>query len=302
MKYKQPKKIEIDRWRFVACGLLKTFCIPCSEQTTGTKILRELRCEMEAVTGIFTSFESARRAAEQLRSGGITEDNLNFLTPAAGEEEVHRVPTEDAEQPGMGKAVGGVVGAAVGSAGGAMLGMAAASAFVPGVGPVVAIGLSAAALLGVGGAVGGAAAGGALEESLTDGLPKDELFVYEDALREGRTVIIALAKSAQEAEAARNILSRHGAESIDGARERWWVGLRDSEKEHYIRDGQDFDRDEKDYRQGFEAALRLPVRGQPYEEVTDYLEEYYPDSHRKEAFRRGYERGRAHDAALKANK
>jgi hypothetical protein len=255
---------------------------------------------MEAVTGIFTSFESAKRAADQLRDSGIAEDDLNFLTPGTREEEVLSVPTEDAEQPGMGKAVGGVVGAAVGSAGGAMLGMAAATAVVPGVGPVVAMGLSAAALLGIGGAIGGAAAGGVLEESLSDGLPKDEIFIYEDALREGRTVIIALARDAQQAENARNMLRRHGAESIDAARERWWVGLRGSEKEQYIRDGQDFDRDEKDYRQGFEAALRLPLRSRPYEEVADYLKENYPDSYQKDAFRRGYERGRAHDMALKS--
>src|SRR5437773_4280309 len=90
---------------------------------------------MEAITATFTSFETARRAVENLRSSGIPEDCINFLTPGAPEQTVHSVPTEDAEQPGMGKAVGGVVGAAMGSAGGAMLGMAAASAIVPGVGP-----------------------------------------------------------------------------------------------------------------------------------------------------------------------
>src|SRR5947199_9243374 len=115
---------------------------------------------MEAITATFTSFETASRAAENLRSSGISEDRINLLTPGAPEQTVHSVPTEDAEQPGMGKAVGGVVGAAMGSAEGAMLGMAAASAIVPGVGPVVAFGRSAAALLGIRGAVGAAAAGG----------------------------------------------------------------------------------------------------------------------------------------------
>src|SRR5439155_10033104 len=105
-----------------------------------------------------------------------------------------------------------------------MLGMAAANAIVPGVGPVVAIGLSAAALLGIGGAVGGAAAGGTLEEALTDGLPKDEIYLYEDALRQGRTVIITLANRYRQAEEVRKIYSLHGAESIGGARERGWVG------------------------------------------------------------------------------
>jgi len=249
---------------------------------------------MEAITATFTSFETARRAAENLRSSGISEDCINFLTPGAPEQTVHSVPTEDAEQPGMGKAVGGVVGAAMGSAGGAMLGMAAASAIVPGVGPVVAIGLSAAALLGIGGAVGGAAAGGILEESLTDGLPKDEIYLYEDALRRGRTVIIALADGDRQAEEVRKIYSRHGAESIDAARERWWVGLREGEREHYTSNGQDFDRDEMEYRQGFEAAQRFQTQGRAYEEVTDYLKEIYPDLYGKDSFRRGYERGRAY--------
>ena len=36
---------------------------------------------MEAITATFTSFETARRAAENLRSSGISEDRINFLTP-----------------------------------------------------------------------------------------------------------------------------------------------------------------------------------------------------------------------------
>ena len=257
---------------------------------------------MKAVTAIFTSFENARRAAADLHVAGISQDKINFLTPGASETEVHTVPTEDAEQPGMGAAVGGVVGTAVGTSAGATLGLAAASTFIPGVGPAVAIGLAAAALLGIGGAVGGAAAGASLEQALTDGLPKDELFVYEDALRQGRTVIIALADGDEQAERARNILARHGAESIDAARERWWVGVRDSEKEHYGAQGQDFDRDEKDYRRGFEAALRAEARGRTYEEAADYLKMNYPALYQKEPFRCGYERGRAHYEELQNNR
>jgi hypothetical protein len=181
-----------------------------------------------------------------------------------------------------------------------MLGMAAASITVPGIGPVVALGLSAAALLGIGGAVGGAAVGGTVEKTLTDGLPRDELFLYEDALRQGRTVIIVIVDSGDQAEKARNIFSRHGAESIDAARERWWVGLRDGEKEHYTTDGRDFDRDETEYRQGFEAAQRFQTRDRSYEEATEYLKENYPNLYRKTSFRRGYERGHIHCKALKA--
>lgn len=246
---------------------------------------------MEAVTGIFTSFGQARRSAEELTARGFSKDQINLLTPGTSAAELQNIPSTEGEQPGMGKAVGGVVGAAVGTAAGAPLGMTLAAAVIPGVGPAIALGLAASALLGIGGAIGGAAAGGSLENALTEGLPKDEVFVYEDALRQGRTVMVALAQTDDQAECSRQILQRNGAESIDAARDQWWVGLRDAEEEHYVTDGEDFVRDEKDYRQGFEAALHLHTRGSSYPQVQDYLKSLYPGSYRKEAFRRGYERG-----------
>lgn len=249
---------------------------------------------MQAATGIFTSFEQARRSAEELQRRGFSNDQLNLLAPGSSAAEIETIPTTEGEQPGMGKAVGGVVGAAMGTAAGAPLGMALAAAVIPGVGPTIAIGLAASALLGVGGAIGGAAAGGSLENALTVGLPKDEVFVYEDALRQGRSVMIALAEEGDQADAARQILQRNGAESIDAAREQWWVGLRDAEQEHYSREGQDFTKDEKEYRLGFESALHLHTRGSSYEQVQSHLKSLYPDIYQKEIFRRGYERGQSY--------
>ena len=65
----------------------------------------------------------------------------------------------------------------------------------------------------------------------------------------------------------RGKFAKQRAESLDDAREQWWVGLRDAEKEHYSQQGQDFARDEKEYRLGFEAALHLPTRGSAYEQA-----------------------------------
>jgi len=39
-----------------------------------------------------------------------------------------------------------------------------------------------------------------------------------------------------------------------------WVGARDVEKEHYIESGGDFEREEPEYRAGFEAALSRQSR------------------------------------------
>jgi hypothetical protein len=253
---------------------------------------------MKTVAGIFTSQAAAERAAEHLHSKGITHDQINFLTPGASRGQLETVPTTETEQPGMGKAVGGLVGGAVGISGGT-LGLSAASALIPGVGPVIAIGLAAEALLGVAGAIVGAVVGGAVENALSQGLPKDEIFIYEDALRQGRTVLIILTEDEAQADAAREILAQAGAESIDAAREQWWLGLRDAEAEVYTEQGLNFTQDEAAYRQGFEAALHLETSGKAYEEIREYLQTRYPDRYDEEAFRLGYARGRAYREGLR---
>jgi hypothetical protein len=218
--------------------------------------------------------------------------------------ELQAIPISEAEQPGMGKALGGVVGAAMGLAGGLELG-AAASAFIPGVGPVLALGLAGGALLALAGASVGAAGGNALENALTEGLPEDELFVYEDALRRGRSVLIAFVDDEAHAASVRRVMEADCVETVDAAREQWWIGLRRPEEEHYSKLGRDFKEDEKFYRLGFEAALHARTRCKEYDQVLaemdsdlEELKRRYPHSDLEEPFRRGYERGRAYYESL----
>lgn len=250
---------------------------------------------METVAGIFRARADAERAIEGLRSAGLKDEHLNLLTPGTTTGELEAaVPTTETEQPGMGGALGGAVGGALGVAGGMHLGAAAASLLVPGVGPVLAAGLVGAALLGAGGAAAGAAAGEKMEDNVAGGLPHDELFVYEDALRKGRTVVIAVAEDSDAAERARGVLSGNGAESIDAAREDWWVGLRDGEEAVYTEEGGDFSVDEQFYRRGFEASLHPRARGKSYEEAAEHLRGCYGEACDLPAFRHGYERGRGY--------
>jgi hypothetical protein len=247
---------------------------------------------MEAIAGVFRSRDAATRAAEQLRRAGFPADNVNLLLPGASEEQIHSIPVSETEQPGLGGALGGLVGGGLGVAGGLQLGTAVASAVIPGVGPVVAIGLAAAALFGAGGAVAGAKIGMAAEHKTTEGLPADELFFYEDALRQGRSVVVALVNSKAEAQRAQEALANAGAESLDAARDAWWIGLRDAEREHYTSLGRDFDRDHDAYRTGFQAALERSLRGMSAEETERILEARYPAIRNSEAFRTGFDRGR----------
>jgi hypothetical protein len=174
------------------------------------------------------------------------------------------------------------------------MGALGASLLLPGVGPIIAIGVAAAAILGVAGAVGGAAVGDALDESLTEGLPVDELFVYEDALRKGRAVVIAFAANQKQAGATRQLLLQEGAESIDSAHQSWWLGVRDDEKASFVAPDGTSNPAEQEFRLGFETALKPRYRGRPYIEVRDSLKNEAPNAFGTELFKRGYERGQSY--------
>lgn len=249
---------------------------------------------MKFLVGTFQSRADADRAIADLRSIGISQEHLNLIVPG-GEKELEEIPATETEQPGMGRAVGGVVGSALGAAAGAHVGAVAATAMMPGVGPVLAFGIIAASVVGLaGGAAAGAKAGKALEQSTLREIGIDELYVYEDALRKGRTVLIAEVPD-ESHDQARAALERAGAESIDAARENWWVGVRDSEELEY--DGE-FKQDEPIYRRGFEAALVPEFRGKTFADAKPFLERRGWE-HESEAFRRGFERGRKHDDRLR---
>jgi hypothetical protein len=246
---------------------------------------------METVAGIFHTRTQAEEAVRQIHSKGISNDRIALLTPGMSERRIENtVPTEDTEQPGMGPAMGGAVGGAMGIAGGASLGAAAASLLVPGVGPVIAGGILGAAILGAGGTAAGVAAGQALEKELEAGLPHDELYLYEDALRKGHSVVVAFAETDEATYAAQTAMAHAGAESIDEARENWWIGLRDAEAAEYETRGRSFQTDETSYRRGFETALKqrqATNAGSLSADITD------------EAFRCGYERGQSYQRNLR---
>ncbi|MBI2216704.1 MAG: hypothetical protein HYU51_05345 [Candidatus Rokubacteria bacterium] len=249
---------------------------------------------MRTTVGIFVTRAAAEHAVARALENGFSQHRITMLSPGTAGTAESSMPRTHGEQPGVGKAVGFVVGAAVGMATGFPLGAAMTTLLVPSVGPVIAWGLLGAAVLGV----GGAAVGGAIETALTEGVPKDEVFVYEDALRQGRTVVAALAEDGAQADAAKAVFNEAGAESIDAAREQWWVGLRSAERERYVVAGHDFETDEPAFRRGFEAALHVDVRGRSYGEAQAELRARYPDAYDAPAFRRGYDRGVAYRQSL----
>jgi hypothetical protein len=254
---------------------------------------------MEAVTGVFQTRETAERALSDVRKVGIPDDKITLLTPGTADHiqnEIQAVPTDNAEQPGMANAMGALLGGGIGFTSGSVL-----MALIPGLGPVTALGLLGAGIVGAAGATIGGTAAGNIESASYQGLPEDEIFVYEDALRRGRSVVVALAENSGQASVIRDMLSRDGAEAVDAAREQWWTGLRSAERSHYADSGRDFGQDEKFYRMGFESALHARTRCMEFDQVSaemdaalEDVQREYPGQNVEEAFTRGYRRGRDH--------
>jgi hypothetical protein len=252
---------------------------------------------MEAISGVFKTRARAQNAVQEALKAGISHDRITLLTPGSVDhvtKEIETVPIDTTEQPGMGEAMGALAGGGIGFAGGALL-----MALVPGLGPVTAVGLLGAAILGAAGATVGATAGNELEKSTTEGLPEDEIFVYEDALRQGRSVVIVLADDQQSASLLRDLLKMQGAESVDAAREQWWIGLRSAEESHYSKSGRSFAQDEEIFRLGFEAALHARTRCLEFDQVSgemnavlEDVQRQHPGEQVEAAFTRGYQRGR----------
>ena len=180
---------------------------------------------MRATCGIFRTRADAERAARNLRSTSLHWDRITLLVPG---KQAQRGPLGAAEQPGMVKALGAVTGAAVGIAGGFELG-ALVSAAVPRIGPIVAVGFWCATILGLAGAAAGLAAGSALDHALTEGRPGEESFVYDDALPNGLSIVLAFTDDGDTTEFVRHVLAAEGAEeaeSVDKACRDWWIGPR----------------------------------------------------------------------------
>lgn len=231
---------------------------------------------MRAVTGIFRSLDEGERAVARI-AAIIGVEHVSVLTPESRRAAVKAVPTTE-DMPPVGAPMGATVGTALG---------VATSVLIPGLGAVTALGVAAAALFGAAGAVLGWKVGDAADRALSGGLPADEVYFYEDALRQGHTVVVALVEDPEKEPIVRDILNASGAESVDAARERWWMGLRDAEAEHYDGGGS-FDEHERLYRYGFTAAAAAGPRARRPQDL-----ELWPhlDAHERSAVQRGFERG-----------
>lgn len=158
---------------------------------------------MERVTAVFQSEAQAEEAVSDLRSMGVSDAHLSFVSRhnEAGKDKA----TEVAEGAGTGLLAGAGVGA--------LFGLAAAA--IPGVGPFITAGWLATAL---GTTAGGAAAGaivggtsGAVAGALANaGYSHDEAEYYGEAVERGNVLVAVDTSSDYVAEQVESTLARHG--------------------------------------------------------------------------------------------
>ena len=227
---------------------------------------------MGIITAIFESPAAAHAAIDTIKARGVEDSRISYLTPGSA-------PAELNSAAGIGTGTGATLGS--------ILGMGAATFLIPGLGPIAGVGLLAGALAGAG---LGAAAGKAADHKAD--VPKEDLYFYEEALRQGRTVVLVHPTDHDQETQVRNLLEHAGGRGLESTRREWWSGMRDTERDFARQRGYDFGGNESNYRSGFEAALHPETRGRDYDQVAAYIESCYPEPCKTEVFRIGYDRGR----------
>jgi hypothetical protein len=189
---------------------------------------------MQSVTGVFRSRTDAEVVVGDLVNHGVPQPSIILLSSdqsslrglgggkgdgdEAVEEKLESMPTTDAEADGMGKSVGALMGGGVGATLGWAAGAAVANLLVPGVGTIFTLGLGGAALLGLGGAVAGAEVGDVTEHALDTGVPKDDVILYRQLLKEGRSLIVVNVDDEDLAKTAKSVMKEQGGETPDQVR------------------------------------------------------------------------------------
>ena len=165
---------------------------------------------MRYVVGVFGSQAEAESAFRTCCLSGIAEERLSVLTPAAASDT--SAPRNEAERRSVGQAIVAVVLGAIGIGIGFAVGSLLAALLLPGSDPAV-LGFAGSALLGLAGILAGMALGGALHE-LSEAAEDQG---YREALRQGRSLLIATANDPAEASAFRSLLDTARAATLPQA-------------------------------------------------------------------------------------
>jgi uncharacterized membrane protein len=175
----------------------------------------------ETVIALYDDLEQAQAAVQELLANAFTGDDISVVMSDAARD----YASQHGEPPQMlnevAKGAGG--GAILGGMTGLLVGLAAL--MVPGIGPALAAGPIAAALLGSG---LGAAAGGIVGVLADLGLQQEHSRIYAEAVRRGG-ILLGVRALGERGELARTILDRHEPLDVNSRALSWrdegWDGF-----------------------------------------------------------------------------
>ena len=169
----------------------------------------------KTVAALFHGHAAAYSAVQDLIDHGFARDTIGVM--AQDDSSSDGKVTTRVETPGGPSAVaeGAGLGTALGGIGGLVVGVMALA--VPGVGPVIAAGPLAVALIGAG---VGAVSGGMMGALSNLGIPKEHVHYYSEGVRRG-DVLVVVATTDEMAELAMTLLSHHHPLDLLTRAEEW---------------------------------------------------------------------------------
>jgi len=162
-----------------------------------------------SVIALYPDFESARRAVEALVDAGFKRDHISIVANDADQKYASEFKAsgndDDDVKSGQGARFGAVVGGLIG------LGVA----LIPGIGPVLAAGpLAAAVMTGIGVAAG-AATGGVAAGLIDLGMPEEDAQKYAEGIRQGGTLVTINLDNDEHVARAESIMNRYNPINVN---------------------------------------------------------------------------------------
>jgi len=166
------------------------------------------------VIGLYDRLEDAQNAVSDLVSAGFPRENISIVA-ADTEGKFKTYVGESSTEGGEGVATGAGVGAAIGGLGGLLVGIGALA--IPGIGPVLAAGPIASALVGMG---VGAVTGGLIGALVDAGVPEEQANLYAEGVRRGGT-LVKVTTPEDRVDEANRIMDRFNPIDIDQRATTW---------------------------------------------------------------------------------
>jgi uncharacterized membrane protein len=175
---------------------------------------------MRTVVGVFDSINHAARALTDLEETGVPTENTHLI--AGNDKSKHDEYLKKAKEASTTTAAAAASGASFGGGLGIVASLAALA--IPGVGPIIAGGAMLTVLTGLG---IGAAAGGLLGALKNIGISHEEAPLYEEAVRRGAVLAIAIVDD-ERAQDAVEVMAARGGRDIRSEVDTWaetdWSG------------------------------------------------------------------------------